>query len=168
MDSQRAAEHLVKGIAVRRYIEPRKSRNIAAIANDLRHQKPQDLDTKLWSAFADRIAALDGFSLRDNQTAYAVTAPNEQTIQRTCRRVGHTLVLFADEVASAFTPPDDLLGMGHSPKRLGNADYRERLQIYAGRRIVRLQQLCSEIHDVLRRPTREKGRLIRTTTSVGS
>jgi len=75
MASQRAAEHLVKGIAVRRYIEPRKSRNIAAIANDLRHQKPQDLDTKLWSTFADRIAALDGFSLRDNQTAYAITAP---------------------------------------------------------------------------------------------
>ncbi len=51
--SQRAAEHLVKGIAVRRYIEPRKSHDIAGLADDLWNQRPDDVDQTLWLDFTN-------------------------------------------------------------------------------------------------------------------
>ena len=60
--SKRAAEHLVKGSAVCRYPEPRKSHDIAGRAGNMLRQKPRGIDTRLWSRLAKRICALDGYS----------------------------------------------------------------------------------------------------------
>ncbi len=157
MTSQRAAEYLAKGIAVRRYIEPRKSHDIAGLADDMLKQKPRGVDTTLWLEFTERIRALNGHALPDNQAVYHVTAPTEETIKRACVRTGRTLTLFADEIASALTTPEDPAVMGLSPKSLGDKDYRERLKFHAMGQQADLHRLGMVGREVFSMPNREKG-----------
>ncbi len=156
MTSQRAAEYLVKGIVLRRYIEPRKSHDIAGLADDLLHQKPHEIDATQWSAFAKRIPVLDGYSTQDNQAAYEVRAPDEATIHRACARIANTVTLFADEVASALRPPYPLAIMGLTAKSSGDQDYRERLNSCSVNQWQDLQRLRTEGREVLAMPSQEK------------
>ncbi len=155
MTAPRAAEHLVKGIALRRYIEPRKSHDIAGRADDLVRQKPHGIDMHLWSEFTKRIRALDGYSTQDNQAAYEVRARGEATLQRACTRIANTVTLFVDEVVSALKPPNPLAMMGLSSKSLGGQDYRERLKSYAVYQWQDLQRLGTEGREALAIPIRE-------------
>ncbi len=157
--SQEAAEFLVKGIAIRRYIDPRKSHDIALLAQDMRTQKPRGIDPDLWFAFVQRIQALDGFTLKDSQAAYEGSAPDVMTLQRACLRIERTLMLFGDEVASAQSVPQNPAGMGLSPKSLGDHAYRDGLFPYAAAFSGHLHALFAQAREILAAPNTDKGPL---------
>ncbi|MCY4305909.1 MAG: nucleotidyltransferase domain-containing protein [Aestuariivita sp.] len=157
MASQRAAEHLVKGIAVRRYIEPRKIHDIAGLAEDMLRQKPPDVNKSLWAIFTNRLKILDGPARQDNQVAYALTAPSVETVERAYDRIGNTLTLFADEVISALEIPDNPAGMGLSAHSIGEKDHREGLLSHAQLQLLYLRKFCTDHQEIFLMPNMEKG-----------
>ena len=128
VQSQMAAEHLVKAIMTRRKVPPQKTHDISQLAQHMRNHPLAHISGSDWSALTERVQALNGTTHMDHQAGYDTYIMTPEAILQATDRLVNTIPFLVDEIGSALHPARSAAAMGLSQACWGTAAHQAALR----------------------------------------
>ena len=114
VQSQMAAEHLVKAIMTRRKVPPQKTHDISQLAQHMRNHPLAHVPDSDWSALTERVHALNDTTQTDHQAGYGTYTMTPEALTHATNRLVNTIPFLVDEIGSALHPARSAAAMGLS------------------------------------------------------
>ena len=124
VQSQMAAEHLVKTLMTRRKVPPEKSHDIHQLAQTMRDHPLADVPDPDWQALTERVRSLNGETHMDHQAGYGTYLITSEALTHATIRLVKTIRFLIDEIGSGIHPARYGISMALSKACWGTSEHQ--------------------------------------------
>ena len=168
VQSQMAAEHLVKTLMTRRKVPPEKSHDIHQLAQTMRDHPLADVPDSDWQALTERVRSLNGETHTDHQAGYGTYLITSEALTHATVRLVKTIRFLIDEIGSGIHPARYGISMALSKACWGTSEHQAVLKKGAQRRLTDCHRLVQRAAAVFDAPDTPKPDAASSSSSVVS